>query len=207
MPATHFLQEGFFVYLCFNLLRYSQTVVLLMIIWFIRAEDPLWCREGSWKALQSRDAHFQNDCMTLKRGSPGAYVALHAFYIVSNALFWWRFRHSLIYFCYSLLDSSPLSEWIYPTRHSPFDRGSEIPTILTSLSEKTRKSYNLLMWMQKQPFLLNYYKTLSFDQDFNPGLPAWKKKFMTENSHTGIKAFTPNNKNLKRCMYHRKNVS
>ena len=32
---------------------------------------------------------------------------------------------------------------------------------LTSLSEKTRKAHHLLMSMQRQPFLLNYFKTLS----------------------------------------------
>ena len=32
---------------------------------------------------------------------------------------------------------------------------------LTSLSEKTQKAHHLLMSMQRQPFLLNYFKTLS----------------------------------------------
>ena len=54
-----------------------------------------------------------------------------------------------------------LGERINPTGYCPIDKGFQGTYGLTSLSEKTRKAHHLLMSMQRQPFLLNYFKTLS----------------------------------------------
>jgi hypothetical protein len=51
------------------------------------------------------------------------------------------------FLCKCLFFIEYLTHWraAVPTGYCPIDRGSEVPTILTSLSEKTQKSNHLLM--------------------------------------------------------------
>ena len=48
---------------------------------------------------------------------------------------------------FDLLCSSLLVERIYPTGYCPIKRGSVVPIVFMSLSEKTRKTYHLVMSM------------------------------------------------------------